>query len=472
MTRFLAPIVSALALAACTTVGPNYRSPESKMPAQTAFAGANSPIFSGDQPSGPWWSLFADPVLDRLVQDALANNTDLRVAAANLTRARAVLREVRGDRLPTGTLGASAATGRQSAGRFGGATSGETFDAGLDVGYQADLFGRIRRGIEASRADLGAVQAAFDLSRVTVAAETTRAYADACSAGSRLVVAQRSVANQQRTFDLTRRLLEGGRGTALETGQAAQLLEQTRAQIPTLEADRRTALYRLSVLTGRPPAEFPEVVAQCTVPPALTRPIPIGDGTSLLRRRPDIRASERQLAAATARIGVATAELYPDVSIGGALGATAASLGNLVTGGALRYSIGPQISWNFLNRGAVRARVAQAEATTAAALADFDGTWLGALEETESALTRYANERTRVATLRRARDGGAQAARIARLRYEAGREGFQIVLEAERRVAEVEAQLAQSEAVLSDNLVSLFLALGGGWEVAPAGASG
>ena len=137
------------------------------------------------------------------------------------------------------------------------------------------------------------VQAAFDLSRISVAAETTRAYADACAAGSQLEVARRSVALQQRTFDLTRRLVQGGRGTALETGQAAQLLEQTRAQLPTLEANRRTALYRLSVLTGRPPAAFPATVANCVTPPALTRPIPVGDGATLLRRRPDIRAAEQ-----------------------------------------------------------------------------------------------------------------------------------------------------------------------------------
>lgn len=402
-----------------------------------------------------------------LVRDALANNTDLRVASANLARARAALREIRSDRLPTTTIGAGATTGRQAVPGLG-AQTGETFDVGLDVGYQIDLFGRIRRGIEAGRADVGAVQAAFDLSRVSVAAETTRAYADACSAGSQLEVARRSVGVQQRTFDLTRRLVEGGRGTALETGQAAQLLEQTRAQIPTLEAERRTALFRLSVLTGRPPTEFPAVVAQCSTPPALSRPIPIGDGASLLRRRPDVRAAERRLAAATARIGVATAELYPSISLGGSIGSTAGSLGNLVDGDGFRYSLGPLISWNFPNRRAARARIAQAEATAQAALAEFDGTWLAALEETEGALTRYANERERVATLRRARDGGAQAARIARLRYDAGRENFQIVLEAERRLAEVEAQLAQAEAQLSDNLVQLFLALGGGWEAGSA----
>jgi NodT family efflux transporter outer membrane factor (OMF) lipoprotein len=321
MKRLLAS-VALLAVAACTTVGPDYRSPDATAPAQAPFAGADSPVFSGEQPSGPWWTLFADPVLDRLVRDALANNTDLRLAAANLARARAALREVRSDRLPSTTIGGGATTGRQAI-PGQGAVTGETFDVGLDVGYQVDLFGRIRRAVEAGRADVGAVQAALDVARVSVAAETTRAYADACSAGSQLEVARRSVAVQQRTFDLTRRLVEGGRGTALETGQAAQLLEQTRAQIPTLEAERRTALFRLSVLTGRPPAEFPAVVAACSTPPALTRPIPVGDGASLLRRRPDVRAAERRLAAATARIGVATSELYPSISLGGSVGSTA-----------------------------------------------------------------------------------------------------------------------------------------------------
>jgi outer membrane protein TolC len=258
--------------------------------------------------------------------------------------------------------------------------------------------------------------------------------------------------------------LEGGRGTALETNQAGSSLEQTRAAIPTLEADRTTALYRLSVLTGRPPAEFPRDVAGCTTPPTLSSPIPVGSGATLLSRRPDIRAAERSLAAATARIGVATAELYPDIRIGGSIGSTATAIGDLVSGSAFRYSLGPLISWSFPNTGIARARIAQAEASAQAALAQFDGTWLGALEETETALARYANELDRVATLRRARDQSQEAARIARLRFEAGREGFQIVLDAERQLAQAEALLARSEAQLSTYLVSLFLALGGGWQ--------
>ena len=452
----LLPALGAVALAACTTVGPDYTSPAPAAPAQQGFVSAASPAFTGDEPPGRWWSLFQDPVLDRLIEQALAENTDLRVAQANLAQARAVLRETRAGRLPTTNM-----SGGPSYGDPGpGADAGFSFDAGIDIGYQLDLFGRLRRATEAGRADVEAVQAAFDLARVTVAAETARAYADACSAGRQLAVAEESVSLQEQTFDLTRRLVRGGRGTALETGQAGAQLEQTRAAIPTLEAQRQTALYRLSVLTGRPPAEFPREVAACATPPALARPIPVGSGASLLARRPDIRAAERQLAAATARVGVATAELYPDISLGAGVGRAGAG----IAGSGLRFSLGPLISWTFPNTRVARARIAQAEAGAQAALARFDGIWLGALEETESALVRYASELDRVATLRRARANSAEAARIARLRYRSGREPFQIVLEAERSLSQVEAALASAETQLSTNLVQLFLALGGGWQ--------
>jgi outer membrane protein TolC len=418
MIRKLIIAASALAVAACTTVGPNYSSPAPAAPAQQPFLGAASPAFTGDEPPGRWWSLFGDPLLEQLVEQALARNTDLRVAAANLAQARAVLRETRAGRLPTTGLSGGATFANPP----GPGGVDLAFDAGIDVGYQLDLFGRIRRASEASRADVEAVQAAFDLTRITVAAETTRAYADACAAGRQLGVARESVRIQEETFDLTQRLVRGGRGTALETGQAQAQLEQTRSQIPTLEAQRSTALYRLSVLTGRPPAEFP-----------------------------------RDLAAATARVGVATADLDPQIGLGGAAGA----------GSGVRFSLGPLISWSFPNRSVARARIAQAQASAEAALARFDGAWLAALEETEGALARHAAELDRVEILRRARAGSAEAARIARLRYRAGREPFQIVLEAERTLSQAEASAAQAEAQRSDTLISLFLALGGGWQ--PAG---
>lgn len=466
MRRRLAIAASGLALTSCM-VGPNYRSPAPEASARTPFLSARSPAFTQDQPPGRWWSLFADPVLDRLVEEALRNNTDLREAAANLSRARAVLRETRSGPFPSATLNASATYQRQSGDQLGFqgvATQGESYDLGIDASYQIDLFGRIRRAIQAARADTGVAQAAFDVSRITVAAETARAYADACSAGRQLSVARETLRIQEQTFDLTRRMMEGGRGTALETGQAGSLLEQVRATLPTLEAQRQTALFRLSVLTGRPPADFPREVAACEAAPALARPIPVGDGAALLARRPDVRQAERELAAATARVGVATAALYPTVTLGGSIGSSATSLGGLASGDSFRFSIGPLISWEFTNLVVGRARIAQAEASAEGALANFEGTWLKALEETESALTRYARELDRREALRRARTQSAEAARIARLRYQAGRDSFQIVLDAERSLAGVEAELARSEAQLSDHLVSLFLALGGGWQ--------
>jgi outer membrane protein TolC len=189
----------------------------------------------------------------------------------------------------------------------------------------------------------------------------------------------------------------------------------------------------------------------------------VGDGAGLLSRRPDVRAAERRLAAATARIGVATADLYPSISLGGSIGTTAGSLGDLTSGAAVRYGIGPLISWSFPNIAVARARIAQAEASQQAALAEFDGIWLGALRETESGLTQYARGLDRVSALNRGAEQAREAARIARLRYEAGRESFQVVLDAERQLATTEAALAQAEGQLSTSLVSLFLALGGGW---------
>jgi NodT family efflux transporter outer membrane factor (OMF) lipoprotein len=461
MKRQFLTVLSALTLAACTTVGPNFRSPSSSAPAQQPFAGARSPAFTGDEPPGRWWSLFNDPALDRLITQALAANTDLRVAAANLAQARAVLRETRAGRLPSTNV-----SGGASYDNLPGPGGGEaTYDVGLDVGYQVDLFGRLRRATEASRADVQAVQAAFDVARISVAAETARAYADACGSGRQLAVARDTVRIQQQTFDLTRRLVEGGRGTALDTGQAGSLLEQTRATLPTLEAQRQTALYRLAVLTGVPPTRIPADAASCDTPPTVSRAIPVGSGTTLLARRPDVRRAERELAASTARIGVATAALYPDINIGLSAGSTANSPGGLISSDGFRFGLGPLISWTFPNTSLARARIAQAEASTQAALARFDGTWLGALQETESALTRYSRGLERIAALRRARANSAEAARIARLRYRGGRENFQIVLEAERSLAQTETALAQAEAQLADDLVTLFLALGGGWQV-------
>lgn len=465
MKRLLLLTVGSLALTGCA-VGPNYVAPLPDAPAQTPFMGSTDTSFAVQEPPAEWWTLFNAPVLDRLIQEALAANTDLRVAAANLEQARAVLGETRSQRLPSTTLSGGGSYGRTSgaaAGLPGAGPEGETYDIGFEVGYQVDLFGRIRRGIEAGRADVGAAQASYDVARITVVAETARAYADACSTGRQLTVARETLRLQEDTFAITRRIVDAGRGSDLELSQAAALLEQTRSSIPSLEGERRAALFRLAVLTGKPPAEFPADVADCDTVPQVSSTIPVGDGATLLARRPDVRAAERRLASATARVGVATAELYPSISLGGSIGSTAGSGDDLFSNRGLRFSLGPLISWSFPNIGAARARLAQAEAGADGALATFDGAWLDALQETESALARYAAERDRLTILTRGSEQSAQAARLAGLRYEAGAESFLTVLDAQRTLASAQAQQATSEAELSSRTIGLFLALGGGW---------
>ena len=474
MTPRSASTALCIALLICgCAVGPNYRSPSPRAPAQTPFVGATAPAFTPEEAPDRWWELYDDPALNDLVRQALDANTDLRVAAANLAQARAALRETKATTLPATTASASASYGHPSAAAQGLTTplpNGASYDVGLGVSYQLDLFGGLRRAIEASRGDVGAVQAGYDLARITVAADTTRAYADACAFGQQLDVARRTQALLQQSYDLTSGLLQAGRGTALDTSRAQALLDQTRAAIPALEAQRRAALYRLAVLTGRPPAEISPAADACRTPPTLRTTIPVGDGAALLRRRPDVRRDERNLAAATARIGVATAELYPSVTLGGSAGSTAASIGGLARNTGFRWNVGPLIQWNFPNILVARARIAGARASADAALATFDGTWLRALQETETALSAYAGQLDRVTALASARDQSARSRELVQARFKAGYVSSLDVVDADRTLADAEAALAQAQGALSDDQIALFLALGGGWRPASPAA--
>ena len=460
-----------LLLAACgTVVGPNYKLPDTaavqRPDAAAPFMGAAEKPFSQQPLPAQWWRLYRDSTLDALIDQAFQANTDLRVAAANLARAQAVVAEA--EQLGRPGVDLSAAP---NFGRAAGAASGSphtlpdraSYDTGLHVSYQLDLFGKIARAVEAAQADADAAQAAGDLARVTVAAETTRAYADACAAGQQLAIARRSVALQDTFVRSTAQRVKLGRGTALDNSRALGQREQLRAAVPPLEAQRRAALYRLAVLTGETPSHFPHTVAACSRAPRLAAAIPVGDGAALLRRRPDIRQAERVLAAGTARIGVATAELYPQISLGLSAGSSG-SLSGFGEGNTLRYSLGPLISWSLPATGTARMHIAQAEATTAASLARFDGVVLNALRETETALTTYARELDRNAALKAARDQSALASQQAARLYQFGRTDFLTTLDAERTLASSEAALAASEAALATDQVNLFLALGGGWE--------
>lgn len=478
MKRLLS-LVPALALSACV-VGPNYVKPSTPLPATGGSFSetARGPAVSATALPDHWWRLYDDPVVDRLVTDALAHNTDIRIAAANLERARAVLSEQRGAGLPS--TSPSAQYSRQqansaNAAAFGGGTTGapqtfqfDNFQLGFDVSYEVDLFGGVTRAVEAARGDAQAAQAQLDAARVSVAAETARAYVNACSNAAQRAVALETVALQQKTLGLTNTLFTAGRGTRRDVQRADVLLAQTQATIPGFEAERRASLYALAVLTGLPPEQIDRQADACTTPPRVKDVLPVGDGIALIARRPDVRAAERTLAADTARVGVAVADLYPKIQLLGSIGLNSTRGSQLLKGTSVNYSVGPLISWSFPNQTVGRARVRQARAGADASLATFDGKVLTALQETEQALARYAGALDRNAALRRAEASSSGAAKLSQLRFDYGADSFLLLIQAERDRADARAALAQSDAAVADAQITLFKALGGGWEDAPA----
>lgn len=462
---------AALLLAACA-VGP--KAPDAVIPVQGqgAFIGSQSASVSTEAARADWWRLYNDAALDGLIQQALTENNELEAAAANLRAVRASLSEARAGRLPTTNANAGfnrsrASTITNPAANGAKLDDVDTYSVGLDVSYEVDLFGRVESAVRAARGDAAAAREALEVVRISVAAETARAYADTCSANAQIAVAERTIELQGKTVDLTQRLLDGGSGNGLDVARARAALEQTRASLPPLRASRDGALYRLATLTGRTPAEASEAARGCQSPPQLSQPIPIGDGAALLARRPDVRQAEARLAAAAARVNVATASLYPSISLGGSLGSTALDSSDLGEDANFRFSVGPLISWNFPNIAVARARIKQADAQTDAALATFDQTVLTALQETETALSSYANELDRRTALRTARDQAATAARLSRLRFDAGADSFLTVLDSERTLAGADAALAASEAQVTTYQIALFKALAGGWDQAP-----
>lgn len=477
----LGAIVAATAVsAACTTVGPDYRLPEGAVVSQPAavapFEGAQASRTSTDAPSAHpysqaplpahWWRLYQDPLLDQLVGQALARNADLRQAAANLQRVQALEEEVDGASQPV--IGVN---GGPSYGHASGLSqlqpgrqprSDTHYGTGLSVSYQVDLLGQLRRASEAAHAGTQAASAALDLARVSVAAGTARAFADVCSLGLRLQSARRSAELQQEAVAMAQRLEQAGRASSIDVARAQSQAQTLLAALPPLHAQREGAVYRLAVLTGTAPQAFPREVTACVAPPQVTGLLPVGDGARMLRRRPDVRQAERELAASTARIGVAVADRYPKITLGLAA-SSAGLLSGFGRGDTVAWSLGPLISWTLPNTGIADARVSQAEASTRMAAAKFDGTVLTALRETETALSAYAHELDRHAALQASRDEASGVAEQARQLYQGGKVGYLDALDAERSLASSEAALAASDAELVGDQVSLFLALGGGW---------
>jgi NodT family efflux transporter outer membrane factor (OMF) lipoprotein len=301
-----------------------------------------------------------------------------------------------------------------------------------------------------------------------VAAETAGAYAAACGFAQQAAVARETAALQADTRGLTERLFEGGRGTERDVQEAEVLLQQTNARVPTFEAERQAALYALAVLTGDPPANPDAAAARCAAVPSAKAAIPVGDGAALLARRPDVHAAERTLAADVARIGVATAALYPTVTLAGVVNLGGVKPADLGKSRSLTYSYGPLISWSIPLNGAARARVRESQAQAQGSLAAFDGTVLAALKETEQALVRLDGAVAREQALARAAAASERAADLSQIRFRAGSDNFLQLLQAQRDRANARGDLAQAQADRAQAQIALFKALGGGWEDAPA----
>ena len=460
MTKLFALIPTAL-LAACA-VGPDYRPPETEVSdfTQAAPAGLVEEPFEA-----AWWQQFGDPVLDELIARALIGDLDLQIAAARVTEARALLGAQRRGRWP----GASAEIvyderKAQQPGFTTERTEVESYESGIATFWELDLFGRVRRGVEAAAADAESAAADLRDAQVLVAAEVASTYVELRGAQKRLQVAQTNLGYQRETLDLTRVRLDLGRGSEIDVASAAARLAATESSIPPLVAAQTVAAHRLAVLLGLRPGALDAQVVPRDMPPHLTT-IAVSSPESLLRRRPDIRAAERALAAATARIGVAKADLFPSLSLSGFIGFIAGDADELGESTSRAWSLTPVLSWAGFDVG-VRARIVAAEARTEGALAVYERTVLRALEETENAFVTYGQERHRLVAVVEQASASRRAAELARIQYREGALDFLRLLDAERTVLEAEDAVASAETDLNGSVVAIYRALGGGWEAA------
>lgn len=479
-TLLLAPALAALA--ACTTL---------PQPATDPTAGVEPPAqwlqSAPDASHAPtdlarWWQRFDDPSLAALVDDALRANPSLDTAAANWRQARALREAAEAGLLPTLDAGASAQRARTT-----GLPSRNTFNLGLDASWELDLFGRLRAGASAAAADEAASADSLADVQVSVAAETALAYLELRGLGLRLAIARENLAAQEETLQLVRWREQAGLASSVEVQQAETSAEQTRAQLPALQQSAAQTLHALAVLTGRTPqalaahlgtdgsegltaggsgAAAPDTEADTASTASI--PLPQEDlvlslPADTLRQRPDVRAAERQVQAAAARVQQADAARYPSLTLGGSIGLAASTLSGLTAGGAVVNSLVGSVSLPLFDGGALRAQVDAQQAALDAARASHRSTVLAALQEAEDALVALRRTRERLAALRQAATAADAAALLARQRYESGLVDFQVVLETQRTLLTTEDAVAAAQADLASGHVNLYKALGGGW---------
>jgi hydrophobe/amphiphile efflux-1 (HAE1) family protein/NodT family efflux transporter outer membrane factor (OMF) lipoprotein len=467
LTLLLVGASLAIFLNGCA-VGPNFHPPKTEVSA--AFANRSQTNMTPAPAAVTWWRGFNDAILNNLVDRAVATNQDLRIATAHVLEARALRMGAVSDLFPVANANAGWTKSLSSQDSTAiplnrSQRENSLYDAGFDAVWELDVFGRVRRSIEADTAIVAATVATRQDVLVTVISEVARNYFELRGAQNGLAVARGNVENERETLEIALAKFKAGRATELDTARARAQLDATLALIPPLEAAVKRAIHRLGVLTGQQPTALEAELAPPAPIPDLPRLVDIGNPAELLRRRPDIRSAESSLAAATARIGVEAASLFPRVTFIGSLGVQASQISSLAQGGADTYSFGPRITWAALDLGHVQARIKAVRARADAELAAYERTVLTALEETENAMVDFGREQVRREYLRSSERSATEAAALARRRYEGGIDDFLPVLDAQRAQLVIQAQLAQSETRTATSLVAIYKALGGGWEI-------
>ena len=451
---------------ACTSVGKDYSPPNvAALPTQWQDAQPTG-ASNASAELGEWWQRLGDPVLDDLIARSAQGSLDLREALSRLNEARALRGISAADRFPT--LDAKASYERRGESDntpFGGfVPDNGTYTVGFDATWELDLWGRVRRTVEAADADLAAsVEDLRDVA-VTVAAETAINYVELRAFQRRVAIARENVLRQQQTLELVRGRFEAGLVGESDVAQARTNVESTRSRVPALEVGVRAAENRLAVLIGQPPGALRELLESAAPIPVPPLEVAVGVPADLLRRRADVRRAERVVAAEHARIGVAQGDLYPRLTLTGELGLAATDISDLTDSASSFFGLGPSLRWNIFDAGRLRNRVNAQDARAEQAMLRWERTVLVALEETENAMTAFVREQTRRASLLEAASQAQLAVQLARTQYKEGLSDFQTVLVAERAVAELEDDLATSESSIATNFVVLYKALGGGWE--------
>lgn len=470
-------IVALLAiLAGGCAVGPNYHQPGVSAPKQwSELAGGET---NGPAAVAHWWKNFHDPELDSLISRAAQSNLDLKIAEARVREARAEYGIAVGNLLPTVDASGSYARQRESTSQplVGPGDrvppsvpiNNNFYQSGFDASWEIDVFGGQRRAVESAKAQVAAAEFGQRDVLVTLLGEVARNYVEARGYQRQLEIARENITAQEHTLALTQNRYTNGLANNLDVQQASTLLATTRAVVPTLETALQASIHRLGVLLGQPPealqTELSSVAPIPTVPPT----VPVGLPSELLLRRPDVGMAERQLAAATANIGVAKADLFPKFYLTGVAGFESVSASDWFDAGSRFWSAGPTVQWNIFDAGRIRANIKIQNARQEEALANYEQTTLSAFEDVENALVAYAKEQVRRRSLEDAVNSSQESLRLANQLYANGLSDFINVLDAERSLYQAQDALVQSDRTVSTDVIALYKSLGGGWETEPS----